>query len=412
MNRTLKKYLTALLSLVLILGMIISIGPVSVFAAKVTSERLGLKDYNLTLEILQTYMRDVRETKDDYLFIAGTACFLEDDFYYVALGDDTVAGESYAGMLAKEIGIKYDNLAKTGSSIEDVYDVINKNESKLADADLVTIGFGSTAFMVDAINQFLANKTTTYNWGNYVDKMTETALKEGLALMKDYYVEAGLDGSAIGVSNLPEALTSAIEACLYSCILYLYHLPGVIAKIHKINPDATIAVIGIYNPTRNITFDLGENMVLDMSDYLDRLTDIFAAYIINSCDLPENGIYIHAPEVSFKLTNTNLNMLGLLREFSTNKGANLVPNTNGHKYIKDQILKYISFTDSLLGDADGNEIIESVDAMLVLQYYAKIITEDKLDLSVCDVNKDKIINSVDAMLILQYYAKIIPGFNI
>ena len=407
MKMLLKKRFVAMLSLALTVCIIFSAGSLGTYGEKITAARLGLKDYNLSLEILQEYMRDVRETRDDYLYDAGVTCFLEEDFYYVALGDETAAGESYVDLFAKDVGIDYKNLAVANDSVENICNIIDKNSAEIEKANLVSIGYGSNKFMTDAINQFLANKSPTYDWSKYVDKTTETALVDGLATMKDAVAESGLDGSAIGVKDLPGALTSAVEAYLYSCILYMYYLPDAIAKIHKINPEATIAVIGVYNPTKGITFDLGENMSLNMNDYLDRLTDILAAYIINSCDLPENGIYIHSPDVKFKLTDTSLDMLDLMREFARNQGANLVPSADGHKYIKDQMLKYIDFTDKLFGDADGNKVIDSTDAQLILQYYSRMLTSDKLDLSVCDVNGDKVINNVDAMLVLQYSAKII-----
>lgn len=64
----------------------------------------------------------------------------------------------------------------------------------------------------------------------------------------------------------------------------------------------------------------------------------------------------------------------------------------------------------VLGDVDGDTSITSTDARLVLQYYAKKIGADKLDLAAADVDGDGDITSTDARLILQYYAKKITEF--
>ena len=63
-----------------------------------------------------------------------------------------------------------------------------------------------------------------------------------------------------------------------------------------------------------------------------------------------------------------------------------------------------------MGDADGNGVINTIDAMLVMQYFAQLITADKLDVSVCDVDGNGVVNTIDAMLIMQYFAKLITEF--
>lgn len=66
------------------------------------------------------------------------------------------------------------------------------------------------------------------------------------------------------------------------------------------------------------------------------------------------------------------------------------------------------------GDANQDNLVNSVDATLVLQYYANIINseQDSNFLTYSDVNGDKIINSVDVTLILQYYSNIISVFPV
>ncbi len=62
------------------------------------------------------------------------------------------------------------------------------------------------------------------------------------------------------------------------------------------------------------------------------------------------------------------------------------------------------------GDVNGDDKIDSTDARLILQYYAKKIGEDGLNLAAADVDGSGTIDSTDARLILQYYAKKISEF--
>ena len=63
-----------------------------------------------------------------------------------------------------------------------------------------------------------------------------------------------------------------------------------------------------------------------------------------------------------------------------------------------------------LGDVDGNGVVNTIDAMLVMQYFARLITADKLDIRACDVDGNGVVNTIDAMLIMQYFAKLIDKF--
>lgn len=66
-----------------------------------------------------------------------------------------------------------------------------------------------------------------------------------------------------------------------------------------------------------------------------------------------------------------------------------------------------------LGDANMDGEINSKDATIILQDYARSIVGKKtiLTMSVSDVNKDNTINAKDAVFVLQYYALLIVNSN-
>ena len=66
--------------------------------------------------------------------------------------------------------------------------------------------------------------------------------------------------------------------------------------------------------------------------------------------------------------------------------------------------------EDTLGDVNGDNIINAVDASRVLVFYAALnageVEVTEKDITVCDINKDKMINAVDASLILAFYANL------
>ena len=56
----------------------------------------------------------------------------------------------------------------------------------------------------------------------------------------------------------------------------------------------------------------------------------------------------------------------------------------------------------VLGDVDGNNLVNSTDARLVLQYAVGKIGNDALAVALADVDGNNLLNSTDARLILQY----------
>lgn len=70
-------------------------------------------------------------------------------------------------------------------------------------------------------------------------------------------------------------------------------------------------------------------------------------------------------------------------------------------------------TQSLKGDANGNNLIDAVDASIILANYAKYSTSSdkpaESELAVQDVNDDGFINAVDASMVLSYYAYVSVG---
>ena len=81
----------------------------------------------------------------------------------------------------------------------------------------------------------------------------------------------------------------------------------------------------------------------------------------------------------------------------------------GHSFAEG-VCKICGQSQRQFGDVDGNGSINSIDAMLILQYAVGIPVAASLDLYAADVDGNGDANSIDAMLILQYAVGIFTEF--
>ena len=66
--------------------------------------------------------------------------------------------------------------------------------------------------------------------------------------------------------------------------------------------------------------------------------------------------------------------------------------------------------EARMGDVNGDDVVNYLDAMMIAQYYVGDITGFDLNLVVADVNGDGVVNYLDAMMIAQYYVGDIDSF--
>ena len=386
------------------------------------------------------------------------------DSYYVSLGDSSVTGfgltgysnygyqvkvpESFPYKLAEAIGLDVDTqfvqLGQGGLRVEDIRYILDEDyvpdeytlkrtldefetygggidnyratyAEEIAKADLITIGYGNnnfTTFVTAQLGRVAENKYPyEMDWSRYVGAEGVPYVEDALAEVYAYFTEAGLDAA------YADMLTLVVECYAYAYIGFAFNYTEVLNDIHEINPDALVIVVGSYNPIDEMVIDIeGEQIALgEIVDGLIDLTNVhFTAYSM----LTPNTIFVAAPDVEtffdadvaageYKVVDTQTYLMAMY----TNSGKAMHADANGHEYIKEQILNALTLNyEGLLGDANSDGIVNTRDAMLVLQYSTKTIDADALDLTVSDVNGDGAVNTRDAMLILQYSTKAIDKF--
>ena len=83
---------------------------------------------------------------------------------------------------------------------------------------------------------------------------------------------------------------------------------------------------------------------------------------------------------------------------------------DSEQFHSDHPMSDADYAPGLSGDVNGDGLVDSDDATLILKFDVGLIGDNDLDLSVGDVNGDGWIDSDDATLILKYDVGLIEGF--
>ena len=268
--------------------------------------------------------------------------------YYVAIGDGTaVSEESYVEKLAEELGVAYNNLAVKGMLVADTYELLEKEAAEIAKADLITVGFGSNSFVNYAIDNIgagiLTGSFAEHDWASAVGAEGVTYVEEILAAIYAELEAQGLGTFEYGPikADMAQLLTAAIESYAYAAISYATELPEVIDEIHAINPNAVVAIVGMYNPNADMVLDLGET-AFDIGEYVDYLVTAANVHNFTYALLTDKAIFVEADEVETVNTETTMDIGAFLVHYMdgygvVKTGEVMNPSEAGHEYIKTQI---------------------------------------------------------------------------
>lgn len=346
---------------------------------------------------------------------------IDNDSFYVALGDSSAVSESYVDALAAVLDVDYANLAVAGHTTTDTLALIAEQAETIAKADLVTVGYTANIFTAEVTytmqNILMGKPIEVYDWVALVGEDGAEYVEKALAEVRAKLVEEGLDIEVSG-RNIADTLMACVEAYAYTYVEHVLTYPEIVNAIHEVAPEALVVIVGLHNTVENIVIDF-EGTEIALGDYVQYAVDAANVLSLVNAILVEDTVYVDAPDVETlkeeKGDELNYDMISFVFEAIITNGADFATSENGHAYIVEQILNALTIIDTrngLLGDADSDGDVDNVDAMLVLQYDAALIGENDLDLTVCDVNGDGLVDNVDAMLILQYDALLIEVFPV
>ena len=311
---------------------------------------------------------------------------------YVALGDGT---NDFAAILADLFAAKapanfnFVNAAKPGNTVAGVAANL---PAAIADADVITLGFGQTELIGKALVAATAGEKV--DWAALLGEEAVPYVEEALA-----YINAEID--AMNLDAKTNALVKAIaEGYAYGAAEYAINLPILINNIRKVNTTAEIVIVGMYNPLENLAIEIPYIGKIDLSAYteaFDYLIDGVYAYSVGLAVIVNDVTYVDAREVEVEKSVLSLTDLEALAEGDISA---LYPSANGDAYIAEQIAN--ALTVKMLGDANGDGVVDSYDATLIARYDVGLIDANGLNLAVCDVNEDGVVDSYDATLVARY----------
>jgi hypothetical protein len=205
--------------------------------------------------------------------------------------------------------------------------------------------------------------------------------------------------------NLPDGVTSIGDSTFYNCI----NLKKII-----IPKSATYIGFDAFNGCSSLTEVIISDKVTSIDNFAFENCSSLSEII-----LPENvtsiGLWSFYGCTSLKeITIKNKSCIINNGDFTINEDTTIIGYANSTAY--DYAVKYNRrFVDietnkvksAISGDVNGDNKVDSRDAVVVLKDFASQILGNKstLDLSVADMNDDGKINSSDAVIILKQYAQ-------
>jgi len=301
-----------LLAILLIIAMLVSAAPM-VFAAEVTDTRddgvinyVSLGASNVNGYGLRGYIQGGDEIMDaaamDWKIKAGAN----------VLGYGSAATESYPVRIANALGAELDQLAISSMRVEEIrilldndyygdsysdwrfvgdgkwFDIATAHtggiggiaelradyQSKIANADLVTVDIGANNFGVYISHQLTSN----HSYDNDIaltDPKLAADYEEGKAYVKELVAEYAPE-----YSPMLEGYDDLIDTMTYALVGFCVNFDIVMGKIYELNPDATVVAISIQNLMDGFRVTIpGIEGVLPLGDLFGALVNAANIYI-------------------------------------------------------------------------------------------------------------------------------------
>lgn len=271
---------------------------------------------------------------------------LDDDSLYVAIGDGSAVSQSYVDYVARDLPVSFRNLSAKGS-IEDAYDILASNKELIAQADLITVGYGNNTFSQEAVNRLGAclsgGDPGEYDWTVYVGEEGVSYVENALAEIEAMLSEQGMGdpNPMFGGYSMAKIMTLAVEAYAYAAVAYACNLPEVVNAIRDINEEAVVVVVGMNNPFRGTILTM-DDVSLNLGDYVEYLVKGANMHGVVYAVRTGNCIYVAAPEAETDTCNLNQAVIGFVMNYMNERNYSGNPTQEGHAYIAQQILNALT----------------------------------------------------------------------
>lgn len=186
----------------------------------------------------------------------------------------------------------------------------------------------------------------------------------------------------------------------------------------------TLALSAGYDPTKLVfdsvrVADYIKSKVTISSTTITQSGSVITANVTATEEIKTTGVLFY---VNFKALNqttsgsstgtTGTSSSGTIGTTEVALSIDSATNKDESAYVFTGTKSAVTITEKehTLGDVNGNNKIDLVDALYIIRYYNKVQTLTSVQLTASDVNKNGTVDLVDALLIMQYYNGVIKNF--
>lgn len=208
---------------------------------------------------------------------------------YLALGGDTTAGfgsngynnnnlgNCYANKFADHFSFAtYVNKAKSGLGTDEAVNYVNgvgdrkkTVPSAIKKADFITFQIDSSSLISSSIGNIDSNLV----WTEYIENPDFEILMQDFRqqIVDTYSAEYGKDA---------ERFAKVWEYMLYECVVYSFETINAVEAMQKLNPNATVLVLGLYNPLRGLNFT-AKGKTIAIGDMIEQMIDFSNVFLLD-----------------------------------------------------------------------------------------------------------------------------------
>ena len=195
-------------------------------------------------------------------------------------------------------------------------------------ADLITVNLGSNDVLSYSMKKTL----------NILSSSSDCALAEEV---KEIMSKCGDFGTAFvkvlgyaeKAGKLPIVMASLNPTLMKAVSAYKENFTACMRGIYKLNPDATVVVVGVYNPMANVS--LVENGNLKLAALVQPTVDLMNQFLEYGCLYSDWYRFAPVPNV----TTWKMSLIG--GAFASEVITKVHPTAVGHSYMADQILSVL-----------------------------------------------------------------------
>lgn len=202
----------------------------------------------------------------------------------------------------------------------------------IRESDLITVNLGS-------------NDVLSYTMAKTVLQLQSSGDCELAAKVKEIAGKCGDIGTAFvkvlgyaeKAGKLPVVLATLNPTLMKAVSYFKDNFTACMRGIYKLNPNATVVVVGVYNPMSNVT--LVENGNLKLAPLVQPAVDLLNQFLKSGCLYSDWYRFAPVP----KTETWKIHVLG--GDFTSQVITKVHPTANGHSYMADQILSVLPARD-------------------------------------------------------------------